>query len=192
MATIGVQNLVFAPMLTDTKQAATYATPEQLSAVISIEISPQVNSTTLYADDQADTVFSSLGSIQVSINAKDIKPEHQVKLTGHSIDSNGVILKSSLDKAKEVAIGFQSEKSNGKNMYVWLLKGKFKLMNQSFSTKTDNIQINTPTLTADFIPRIFDKQYQFEAHEDSAVTTAAIINAWFSKVYEPNTTVAEG
>lgn len=44
-------------------------------------------------------------------------------LLGNAVDDNGVLVRTATDKPPYFAVGFKSEKSNGKYRFVWLYKG---------------------------------------------------------------------
>lgn len=181
---VGLKDVHYAIMQED----ETYATPKKLIGAISATISPTTNTETLYADDQAYEVASSLGDISVEMNVANIDAEDLKELLGHKINADGVLVKSSEDNAPYVALGFRSKKSNGKYRYTWLYKGKFQPEEQNYETKKDSPAFQTPTISGTFIPRETDKQWQAQVDEDDTGVKPEVITNWFTSVYEETPT----
>lgn len=167
-----------------------YSAPQRIWGAINASISPEVNSETLYADDQADTVATSLGAVEVELNVKDLPKSVHAALLGASIDSNGVLVDNKNDNAPYVALGFRSKKANGQYRYVWLYKGKFSPAEEEFATKEDSPTFQTPTISATFLPRQTDGQWRARVDSDDADVPAAVITNWFNAVYTSAVDVA--
>lgn len=180
--TIGLDYFHYAIMNDD----ETYGTPKRIPGAIQATVTPTTNSTTLYADDKADEVATSLGDIAVVLGVKDIPTEDHAAMLGHTIDSNGVLVRSSGDTAPYVAIGYRRRKSNGKYRYVWLYKGKFQPEAQEAQTKPDTPAFQTPTINATFVPRDDNGDWQSVVDEDDTGVPGSVITNWFSNVYLKN------
>ena len=63
---------------------------------------------------------------------------------GNNIDDNGVLIRTSTDKPPYFAVGFKSEKSNGKFRFVWLYKVRAKPLTENYATK-EGTTINRQT-----------------------------------------------
>jgi phi13 family phage major tail protein len=72
-------------------------------------------------------------------------------LLGSTVNEDGVLELSASDQAPYVALGFESEKSNGETRYVWLYKGKFSLPETSNKTKADKPEFQTEKISGVFI-----------------------------------------
>ncbi len=181
---VGLKDLYYAPLTSDDSTGVVYETPTKIAGAITATITPTTNSATLYADDGASETASSLGEITVALNVKDLPKQAQADLLGHTINADGVLVRSADDTAPYVAIGFRSMKSNGEYRYVWLYKGKFQPQEQSFQTKGDTPQFNTPTINGVFVKREHDNQWQVEVDADDESVDATVISNWFNSVYE--------
>jgi len=179
---IGMDSIYYAIMTDETLE--TYDTPKRIPGAITATVSPTTNSTTLYADDQADEVATSMGDIEIEINPKDLTPEILKDLLGAATDSNGVLIQSSTDNAPYVALGWRSRKSNGKYRYFWYYKGKFQPNEEEFQTKEDTPTYQTPTITGLFVPRQKDNQWKASVDEDGTGVGADVTKNWFTAVYE--------
>lgn len=183
-ATVGLDQIYYAIMNDDTLE--TYDTPVRLAGAIQAGLTPTTNSATLYADDQASEVATSLGDIALVLNVKDISTVDQAALLGHTIDANGVLVRSKDDIAPYVALGYRRRKADGTFRYIWNLKGKFQAESQDAQTKTDTPAFQTPTINATFIPRATDGQWQSVVNEGDAGVVAGTLTNWFNTVYLEN------
>lgn len=181
---IGVENLVYAKLTTE--NPLTYDTPKPIAPVTDIKITPKINSDILYGDNTAITSFSNLAEIDVELDLTDVPLQVQADLLGHEFDATkGVIKYNSKDIAPYVAIGFKSMKSNGKYRYVWLLKGKFQDIEESYSTMQDKVKFANPALKGTFYARMSDHLWKYSADEDEGYTGGD--SGWFTAVYTPTT-----
>lgn len=183
---VGFDKLYYAIMTDETTE--TYDTPKPIPGAITGTITPTTNTSTLYADDQAAEVATSLGGVEVEIGVKDLPANVLADILGSTVNSEGVLIDTKFDNPPYVALGFRSLKSNGKYRYYWLYKGKFQLSEESFNTKTDTPEFQTPTITAQFIPRDKDGRWRARVDEDDANVDPSVIANWFTTVYEETPT----
>lgn len=182
MAIIGLKNLVFAELITDdaVTKTATYGTPELIAGAISANINPNSSNETLFADDGPFDTASTIGQISLDMNVADLPLEIQAKLFGHTLTSNGILVRKGGDTPPWVAVGFKSLKSNGKYRYTWLTKGKFSLPEQANETKGDSVNFQTPTASGSFVKRESDDIWEFHTDEDATGFTPALATSWFT------------
>ena len=183
MATIGLRDVHYAILTSDTASGATYETPVRIVGAISANVNPNTNSATLFADDGPYDSAATLGEIELELNMADIPASAQAALLGHHY-AGGMIVKKSSDQPPYVAIGYRSLKSNGAYRYTWLYKGKFVDGEQSNQTKGDDIEYQTPTIKGSFVKRDYDDAWQLEADSDDANISQGIIAAWFAAVVD--------
>jgi phi13 family phage major tail protein len=176
---VGLRDLYYAILTKDDSTGVAYQTPVKIAGAITAKISPKSETQTLYADDGPSESVTTLGEIEVELEAKDIPLSVQAALLGHSI-SNGILIKNANDTAPYVALGFRSQKSNGKYRFVWLFKGRFETPEQEYKTKEDKPSFQTPKLKGTFVKRDFDNNWQIIGDEDEAGFTQA--NTWFNAV----------
>ena len=186
MATIGLRDVHYAVLKTDTKEGATYEAPVLLTGAIAANVNPNTNSATLFADDGPYDSATTLGEIELELNMADIPAKHAAAMLGHT-NKNGVLIKKASDQPPYLAIGYRSLKSNGAYRYTWLYKGKFTDGEQANNTKGDSIEYQTPTITGAFVKRDFDDMWQAEVDSDDTALGEGtqIITNWFTAVYEP-------
>lgn len=178
---VGLRDLHYAILTKDDTTGVAYQTPVKIAGAINAKISPKSETATLYADDGPDETATTLGEIDVELEVKDLPLEVQAALLGHTI-SGGVLVKKSEDIAPYVALGFKSAKSNGKNRYVWLMKGQFQLPEQEYKTKEGKPAFQTPKIKGTFIKRQYDGMWQKIADEDHPDYVQSIGANWFNSV----------
>lgn len=194
---IGVDNLVYAPLTTDTDSELTYGAVKKLPGVMKISINPNSSTETAFYDDGPGESASTLGSIEVEIEKAELSLEEKAALLGHDLSDKGVLAYGASDSAPYVALGFRTLKSNGSYKYVWLMKGKFAEPEDSNETKGDSVSFQSDTITGNFAKtnHVFTiggksvQPWKFETDDDATSKDAATIAAWFNKPYQPTPAV---
>ena len=88
---------------------------------------------------------------------------------------------SSSDLAPEIALGFESFRSNGKKRFVWLYKGSFSEPDDSYKTKEDKIDFQTQKISGKFVIRKYDGKWKKVADEDANGYVATTGTDWYKK-----------
>lgn len=189
MATIGLDKLYYAE-ITDGSGGETYGTPALLAKAISAELSIELAEATLYADDGASEVVKEFKNGTISLNVDDLGASVAAVLTGGTVDDNGVLISTSEDVGKPVAIGFRGKKANGKYKYFWLYRVIFGVPATNLATKGDSVSFSTPTIEGTILRRnkVDDKgnhPWKAEVTDDGTTGMASTINGWYTSVYEP-------
>lgn len=182
MAVVGLKKLHVA-LLTDEATNA-YAAPTQLSAAVSSNITPNFNSTSLYGDDRVIHVEEALGDIDMEIAITDLTDADYAILMGVTPNADGVIEDSSSDQAPYVAIGFEMPKPDGGVALRWYYKGKFQKPTDGASTRGENVEFQTATISAKFMAREDGNWRARVDYKDAASINAGVRDGWFTKVYE--------
>lgn len=190
MATIGLDALHYAEITEDAEGNETYGTPVKLAKAMSAELFVALAEATLYADDGAAEVVKEFKNGTLSLGVDDIGPTAAAALTGVTIDKNNVIISTSEDGGKPVAIGFRARKSNGKYRYFWLYRVKFGIPSTNLATKGDSITFSTPTIEGTVLRRNKEDArgqhpWKAEVTEGDSGVIAATISDWYKQVYEP-------
>jgi len=145
-ATTGIKRLVYA-LMTD-ELLETYSTVKDAPPLISIKVSPKVETATLYADNKAVETATSMGDISIDIETQDLPLEVQADFLGHALDPlTGTMVYNVDDKPPYMALGYQRTKGNGKSRYVWLYKVKFQEIEEEGKTQEDKVTFQTPKLS---------------------------------------------
>ena len=191
MATIGLDRLYYAPITeSPITGEETYGTPIMLAKAISAELSIELAEATLYADDGLAEIIKEFKNGKLSLGVDDIGRTAAEDLTGAITDDNGVLISSSEDGGKTVAIGFRAQKANGKYRYFWLYRVKFGVPSTNLATKGDSITFSTPTIEGTVSRRNKldgngKHPWKAEVNEDDTGVLAATITGWYTNVYEP-------
>jgi phi13 family phage major tail protein len=178
---VGLKNLYYALLTKDDSTGVAYGAPQKIAGVINAKVAPNADSLTVYADDGPSEQIFQLATINVDLETKDIPLDVLAALLGHTV-SGGMIIKKDTDIAPYVAIGYQSTKNNGKNRFMWLLKGKFTLPDVVDKTKADKASAQTAKISGSFMRRDFDNQWQRVTDEDLSGFIASVGQNWFTSV----------
>ena len=189
-STVGLKNVVIAPLTADTEETLTYGPLQLVAGAIEASVTPEnADPDIQYADDvEFDTLYPD-PELTFNTRMADIPLAIQEMILGNKIDDNGVLIRSASDKPPYFAVGFKSEKSNGKYRFVWLYKVRAKPLTENYATKegkTINRQTGEVEWTA--IKRTNDGRYQAVADEDENGFTAAKAATFLSSVYAPSFT----
>ena len=149
MAKIGLQNFKYA-LLTEAEDGTpSYDVPKKPGKAVSCNVSISTNEAKLYADDglaESDTSFQS-GTVSIEVDNAD--QETQATLLGHTVDTNGTMVRSSQDTAPYVGFGRVVTKmvnSVYKYKVEFIYKCKFGEPSQEDTTKGENVEFGTSTL----------------------------------------------
>ena len=191
-STIGLKNMVIAPLTTDTEESLVYGELQLVAGAIEASITPDnADPEVQWADDiEFDTLYPD-PELTFKTKMADIPLAIQEMIFGNNIDNNGVLVRTASDKPPYFAVGFKSAKSNGKYRFVWLYKVRAKPLTENYATKegkTINRQTGEVEWTA--IKRTHDGQYQAVADEDENGFTAAKGETFLASVYTPVITPA--
>lgn len=189
-STVGLKNMVIAPLTADTEETLTYGDLQLVAGAIEATITPDnADPDVQYCDDVEFDVLYPDPELTFTTKMADIPLAIQEMIFGNNIDDNGVLIRTSTDKPPYFAVGFKSEKSNGKFRFVWLYKVRAKPLTENYATKegtTINRQTGEVEWTA--IKRTHDSRYQAVADEGENGFTAAMGETFLTSVYTPSFT----
>jgi phi13 family phage major tail protein len=181
MAKVGLKNIVVAKIVSETAEATTYDTVRKISKAMTANVTPNVNSATLYGDDQAQETIEELADVTVEVGINDLSNEDYAYIMGKTVDENGGVTDSVTDEAPYLALGYEVPLTKGRKRVTWLYKGKFGLPSETDQTKQGATSFQTPTISARFIPREDGKwRYRVESTE----TNSAVIKTFLDSVKE--------
>ena len=191
-STIGLKNVVIAPQTADTEAECTYGAVQAVAGAIEATITPEnADPDVQYADDVEFDVLYPDPELSFSLKLADLPLAIQEMLLNNTIDDNGVLIRSASDKPPYFAVGFKSEKSNGKYRYVWLYKVRAKPVTETYQTKEgDTVTRQTGNVEFTAIKRTYDGRYQAVADEGENGFTAEKAATFLDTVYEPTITAA--
>jgi len=147
----GVEGLYYAKILSDDDTSGlTYEAPVAIPGLITMNVNPNTNSATLYADNKAAVTYSSVGTIEVEIELDYLADEVIGVLTGREIDGATHFV-TNINSAPYVGIMYKQTYDDGSESYVRLMKGKFKEPSHNSETQNDSVNFQTGTIMAEFI-----------------------------------------
>ena len=186
-STVGLKNVVIAPLTEDTDTSHTYGELQLVAGAIEATITPDNTDPDIqYADDIEFDVLYPDPELTFSTSMADVPLAIQEMIFGNQIDDNGVLVRTASDRPPYFAVGFKSEKSDGAFRYVWLYKVRAKPMTESYKTKegkTITRQNGSVEWTA--IKRTHDGRYQAVAEEGQNGFDASKAATFLETVYEP-------
>lgn len=143
----GVRGLVAAEVTTDSLEAFECGTPFAVFGVAELSRTTETSSETHYYDNVPAIVIDSTGADEVTITGSAIPFDVLAKLTGQTYDETKGLFVEGERQAKYFAIGYITEKTDGTEVFVWRLKGKFNVPDSTHATKNDGAEANGQELT---------------------------------------------
>ena len=186
-STVGLKNVVLAPLVEDTEETLTYGELQLVAGAIEASITPEnADPDVQYYDDIEGDVLYADPELAFKTKMADLPLIIQEMIFGNKIDDNGVLIRSSTDKPPYFAVGFMSEKSKHKFRYVWLFKVRAKPVTENYATK-EGTTITRQTGEVEWvaIKRTHDNQYQAVADEGENGFTAEKGATFLQSVYTP-------
>lgn len=188
----GIRGLVAAEVLTDTTEAFECDAPFPLAGVAELTRTTESSSESHYYDNVPAVVIDSTGADEVSITASAIPFEALAKVTGQVYDATKGMFVEGERQAKYFAIGYITEKTDGTEVFVWRLKGKFNIPDSTHATKDDGAEANGQELiftginTAHKFAALGNKTAK-AVNVDTSVNTGVKEDTFFAEVQTPDT-----
>ena len=192
-STVGLKNMVIAPLTVDTEETLTYGELQLVAGAIEASITPQnADPDVQYFDDQEGDVLYPDPELTFKTKLADLPLIVQEMIFSNKIDDNGVLIRTANDKPGYFAVGFMSEKANGTFRYVWLFKVRAKPVTETYATKEGtSITRQTGEVEWTAIKRTSDGRYQAVADEGENGFTAEKAATFLNTVYTPVFTTSE-
>lgn len=191
----GVEGLVYAEVLSDTKDGYKTGTVKPLCPVAEIGRTTENSSEAHYYDNKPMIVITSVGSDELTLTISVPSLETYAEITGQYFDSDIGALIEGIRTDKYFAIGYQTKDTMGKNRYVWRFKGKFSIPDETHATEDDSTDTNNVELTYTGI----NTTYKFKKYKSSARALicderyqAIDYTTFFDKVNTPDTLIGKG
>ena len=186
-STVGLKNMVIAPVTEDTETATTYGDLQRVAGAIEATITPENNDPDIqYFDDVEGDVLYPDPELTFKTKLADLPLIVQEMIFSNKIDDNGVLIRTANDKPGYFAVGFMSEKANGTYRYVWLFKVRAKPVTETYATKEGtSITRQTGEVEWTAIKRTSDGRYQAVADEGENGFTAEKAAVFLNTVYTP-------
>ncbi|HIY18262.1 MAG TPA: major tail protein [Candidatus Blautia avistercoris] len=122
---------------------------------IEMSITPNYAEGSLYADNEKAEYDKEFSYAEVTLNTSTLPIEAHKIMFGHTTDEEeNTIVDKSADESNYVGLGiYVREKVNGVRKYIamWIHKVKFTESEESYKTKGDAIEYQTPSITGQAI-----------------------------------------
>lgn len=192
--TCGLKDFYIALVTQNTSTAYAAGVPVKLARAIKAKIDEKWTSEKIYSDDGTEEVITSYEGTEVELEINALSPQDRTILFGQLYEK-GFLVKTSDDRAPEVAIGWRERKLNGKYEFKWLYVGKFaEGISEEASTKEGKLSPTTKSIKGSFYERSIDNKYEISVDESNLLTehtdAKAAIDDWFSKVQEKDKAAA--
>ena len=176
----GIRGLVCAEVITDTAEAFECGTPFEVAGTAKLSRSTESSTESHYYDNKPAIVIDTVGADEVTVECSALELDVLAKITGYKYDDSKHMLVEGERANKYYAIGYITELTNGDEIYVWRLKGKFNIPDSSHTTKDDGADAEGQELTFTGV----HTNHKFEGNDNK---TAKAVNVNATK----NTTVKE-
>lgn len=133
----GIRGLVAAEVTTDTSEEFTCGTPFEIAGVAELSRTTETSSETKFYDNVPAIVIDSTGADEVTISASAIPFDALAKITGQIYDAEKGMFVEGERQAKYYAIGYITKTTDGTEIYVWRLKGKFNIPDSTHASEND-------------------------------------------------------
>ena len=145
---VGVDSLYYAILTTDSDDAYTPGEPVYLAPVAEIGGAPEINNSTTYYDNKAANNFVTEGKTELKVVVSNVPAALMAVLLGkHYDEASGRVYDSGEPEPPDVALGFRYNMGKAGFRYYWYLKGTFSGGTEEATTKKENVEIKTYTLT---------------------------------------------
>ena len=190
----GVRALVAAEVITDNNETFECGTPFEVAGVAELSRTTEISSESHYYDNVPAIVIDSTGADEVTITASAIPFEALAKITGQVYDAaKGMFVEGERD-SKYFAIGYITKKTDGTEIFVWRLKGKFNVPDSTHASENDGAEANGQEIVFTGI----NTNHKFTALNNKtakAVNVDTSVNPvvevdFFAEVQTPDTVVA--
>lgn len=189
----GIRGLVAAEITEDSLENFTTGTPFAVAGVASLTRTTETSSETKFYDNVPAIVLDATGSDEVTIGTSVIPFDVLAKLTGQVYDDELGMFIEGERETKYFAIGYITEKTDGTEVYVWRLKGKFNVPDSTHNTKTDGTDAEGQELTFTGINTThkFTKNGKTAkaVNVDTSINTTVNEATFFETVQTPDTVV---
>lgn len=188
----GVDNLVYAPVVTDTKEMFECGEIKSLAPVAEIARTTSSDSATHFYDNQAKINIRANGADEITISSSVVDLPTLAEVTSQDYDPElGMMIEGEANPGY-FAIGYRTKDTSGSYRYIWRLKGQFGIPDETSHTEDDGTDANGQELKFTGI----STTHKFAKNGKSAKSIVvqegkADLSAWFDAVQTPDTVKAE-
>lgn len=138
----GVKDVVAARLIRDDAGGIEWEKPFYIAGAAELGRTTENSSETHYYDDSAAIVIDSVGADTVTVSMSAIPLDIMAKITGQFYDEELGAFVEGQRESDYFALGYITDKTNNKPVYVWRYKGKFSIPDSTHTTKTNGTEAN--------------------------------------------------
>lgn len=174
----GIENLVVARILKDSKQELTFDTPRKLAGVKKITKSVQTSSEPKFCDNKPKFMVTAIGNDDFAIDATALDDEEKAYILGSNYDPETGILLEGSEEPPYCAIGYIFKDTRGIERFVIRYKGMFGFPSDEYNTE-DN---STNTTGNSLVYTGIYPEHEFETDDGKKSFKGYILNTNVKKV----------
>lgn len=163
-ALVGIDRFHYAPLIEDTETKLEYGDMAHLPNTVNISVAMNASTETLYADNKAAIIYSSIGNVELTAERTTIPEDVLAEWLGSTMEG-GVRYVSQEQNSPYMGVAWRQVYSDGSYSYVKLYKGKFTEPDKSAVTKGETVEFQTASIVANFASTNYVKEV-----EDGGVT----------------------
>jgi len=189
----GIRKWIAAEVLTDTAETFECGTPFEVAGVAKISRSTPTSSEAHYYDNEPANVVDSTGADEISIEASALPLDIFAKVTGQVYDETKAMLVEGARENKYFAMGYITKLTDGTEVFVWRLKGKFNIPDSEHNTENDGTEALGQTLTYTGVNtkhKFANGKTAKAVNVNSKLNTAVKEDEFFTEVQTPDTVPA--
>jgi len=188
---VGVDNLHYAEITADTALVYTAGAPVYLAPAAEIAGEPEVANKTTYYDNKAKNNYVTEGKTALKIIVSNVPAQKAAYLLGKAYDAaSGRVYDAGKANPPNLAIGFRYDMGADGYRYYWYLKGTFSGGAEEATSKSNDVDVKTYTLTFTAVTTTFEFTVGAETMSLKRVfadtaDTAFVPTGWFDQVQTP-------
>ena len=142
----GCDNLVFAEVLTDTKEAITFGDVEDLAPIGEISHEVETSTATTYYDNLPANVITAEGATTVTLTVPVLPLATLAKILGKGYDAATGALMDGEASQKYFAVGVRETLTDNTHRYIWYYKTMFSVPGENSRTKGNSTDTQNQSL----------------------------------------------
>jgi phi13 family phage major tail protein len=144
----GVENLVYAEVLVDTKDQFVTGEVKDLSEVAKIAKKIEQSMSTEHYSNRPLIIVRGMGGTNLEIVMTPPSLPTLAEITNQRIDtSHGALIEGGSTTEKYFALGYKYQGTDGGERYAWRLKGQFNIPDEEYNTKDNGTTTSNTTMT---------------------------------------------
>ena len=188
----GIRGLVAAEVTADDAENYTTGDPFAIAGVAELSRTTESASESHFYDNNPAVVIDSTGADEVTISASAIPFDALAKITGQFYDEAKGLFVEGERENKYFAIGYITKRTDGTEIFVWRLKGKFNIPDSTHATENDGSDANGQEIVFTGINTTHKFTINGEKKTAKAVNVDTNVNAveeetFFATVQTPDT-----